>query len=275
MEDNKIPRPLEIFLVIIIGFFITIIFTQVLVLLLVPAPDDLQKNSLMLKILITVGEIGLFIVPVVYLRMKQYPMQPLFRWNKVPSEILLVSVPLGFAISIIGDEFDRLVSMVIPAPELLSEITESLKINSSSEFVFMVFGAVVVAALVEESLIRGLLQISMEKYQNVTRAVIYSSLAWTAIHGIIYWALQIFLLGIILGYLAWRSNSVIPSIICHAINNALALFFYNVAVSKYIPMYEWKGHVSPLILIPAILILVYGIRYFDGYYRALKNQEAG
>ncbi len=271
MEEEKIPRPLEIFLIIILGFFLTLIATQILVMVFVPGPEITQKNPLILKILITVGEIGLFIIPFLYLKIKQYPLKTLFRWNTVPSEILVVSIPLGFAISIIGDEFDRLVSMLIPAPEMLSEITESLKIHSSSELIFMVLGAVIIAALVEESLIRGLLQISMEKYQNVTRAVIYSSLAWTAIHGIIYWALQIFLLGVILGYLAWRSNSIIPSVICHAINNTLALVFYNVAISRYLPVYEWKGHVSPLFLVPAVFIVIYGIRYFDGYYRTAEN----
>ena len=34
-----------------------------------------------------------------------------------------------------------------------------------------------------------------------------------------FWAVQIFIMGVIIGFLAWRTDSVIPGIIVHALNN--------------------------------------------------------
>lgn len=274
-NEHKIPKPLEAFLIIILGFFVTLSITQLAVILFSPEMDEPQKNSEIMKLLITIGELGLGLVPYLYLRYKKYVIPQIFRWKKTPSTIVWLSVPLGISLSIVSDELDRIINMVIPAPEIISEIAESLRVHSGADLVLMLVGAVLVAAIVEESLIRGLLQLSIEKYQNVTRAVIYSSLAWAAIHGILYWALQIFLLGVVLGYLAWRTGSIVPSAICHAINNLMALIFYNIPVSKYLPFYEWKAHVSPLILLPALLIIVYGIRYLDNFYLNLADGESG
>jgi membrane protease YdiL (CAAX protease family) len=83
----------------------------------------------------------------------------------------------------------------------------------------------------------------------------------------LYWAIQIFLLGIILGLLAWRSNSIIPSFIGHAINNAAALMFYNTEQTYFQGIYLWGNHVSPLILILAMAGLIYGVRAFYQYFQ--------
>jgi hypothetical protein len=84
----------------------------------------------------------------------------------------------------------------------------------------------------------------------------------------LYWAIQIFLLGIILGILAWRSNSIFPSVIGHATNNAAALLFYNIDQDKISGVYLWGGHVSPLFLLLASLGLILGIRAFYDHYRS-------
>jgi len=175
-------------------------------------------------------------------------------------------VIIGFSISILGDELDRIVNIIIPAPEFLAEISAVLQINSTLDLLILVGGAVIAAAFVEESIIRGFLQKSLEKYQDVTRAVIYASLAWTIIHGMLYWAIQIFLLGIILGLLAWRSNSIFPAVIGHAINNTLALIFNNIQQDNLKGVYLWGDHVSPLFLILAAAGVYFGVKYFYQYY---------
>lgn len=269
-EKEKIPKPLEAFLIILGGFVVTILASQAFILLLSPQADKAVQSSFVFKSLIILGELGLGLVPFFYLKLKRYPVKELFRWNPIPSQIFWISLPLGISLGIVGDELDRLISLIIPSPEILNELTSSMKVHSGSELIMMVLGVVIIAAVAEESIIRGMLQISMEKHHNVTRAVIYSSLAWTFIHGIIYWALQIFLLGVVLGYLAWRTNSIWPSVICHAVNNGLALLFYNVNVTESLSVYEWKGHVSPLFFVPALVTLFYTLRYLDSYYRAFS-----
>ena len=266
-EQQQFPRPIEAFVVIIVSFIFIMLVTQSILLLLSPSPEQIDNTSSSLKLLITFGEAGLIIIPLIYVRRKKFSITRIFRWKKIPVHIILWSIVIGLSISIIGDELDRLMTIIIPAPDFLAEIAEALRINSLADFLILSSGAVLAAAFVEESIIRGFLQISLEKYQDVTRAVIYASLAWTIIHGMLYWAIQIFLLGIILGLLAWRSNSIFPSVIGHAINNAAALIFYNVDQQIFKGIYLWGDHVSPLFLLPAGLGLVWGVKAFYQYYR--------
>jgi membrane protease YdiL (CAAX protease family) len=266
-EKESFPKPIEAFLVIIASFFFIVLIIQAFIFLFLPNPQQISQSSTSLKILITFGEIGLIVIPLIYVKRANLSMKTVFRWNRIPLKMILWSIIIGLCISIIGDEMDRLVNLIIPAPEFLGEISDALQIQSFTDFIVLITGAVLAAAFVEESIIRGFLQISLEKHQDVTKAVIYASLAWTIIHGMLYWAIQIFLLGIILGLLAWRSNSIIPSFIGHAINNAAALLFYNTDQNYYQGIYLWGNHVSPLILILAMAGLIYGVRSFYRFFQ--------
>jgi len=265
-EKPRFPRPLEAFLVIIAGFIFIVLLTQIFLWVFVSQPEELEETSTTFKVLITLGELGLIVIPLIYIKNLHLSLKDTFRWNSIPSEIVFWSVIIGFSISVLGDEMDRLVSMIIPAPEFLAEISAAMQINSTLDLLILVTGAVIAAAFIEESIIRGFLQKSLEKYQDVTRAVIYASLAWTIIHGMLYWAIQIFLLGIILGLLAWRSNSIFPSVIGHAINNTLALIFNNIQQENLEGIYLWGDHVSPLFLILAVAGVFFGVKYFYQYY---------
>ena len=265
-EKPRFPKPLEAFLVIIAGFIFIVLLTQFFLWIFISQPEELEETSTIFKILITLGEFGLIIIPLIYIKNLNLSLKETFRWNGIPREIVFWSVIIGISMSLIGDEMDRLVSIIIPAPEFLAEISAAMQINSTLDFFILVMGAVIAAAFVEESIIRGFLQKSLEKYQDVTRAVIYASLAWTIIHGMLYWAIQIFLLGIILGLLAWRSNSIFPSVIGHAINNTLALVFNNIHQENLEGIYLWGDHVSPLFLILASMGLFFGVKYFNQYY---------
>ena len=266
-DKDSFPKPIEAFLVIIASFFFVVLIIQAFIFLFLPDPQQISQSSTSLKILITFGELGLIVIPLIYVRRTNLSLQKVFRWNSIPINMIIWSIIIGFSISIIGDEMDRLVNLIIPAPEFLGEISEALQILSFTDFIVLFTGAVLAAAFVEESIIRGFLQLSLEKHQDVTKAVIYASLAWTIIHGVVYWAIQIFLLGIILGLLAWRSNSIVPSFIGHAINNAAALLFYNVDQSYFQGLYLRGDHVSPVMLIPAIAGLVYGVKAFYNHYQ--------
>jgi len=264
-EEKKIPKPLESILLIIGSIFISLFLIQIGIFIFYQDPLENIEEISRSKMILLFGEFSMILLPFFYLKIKQYSLKDIFRWNPIDNRLILTSIYLGIALSIVGDELDRIISVFIPPPDFLEDLAIMMKINSSGDFIVLVVGVVIIAAIVEESVFRGMLQMSLEKYSDVTKAVIYSSLVWTFIHGIIYWAIQIFLIGVVLGYLAWRTKSIIPSAICHAINNALALWQINSGESESV--YEWQGHVSPLFLIPAIVFLVIGVKYFADFYR--------
>jgi hypothetical protein len=133
-------------------------------------------------------------------------------------------------------------------------------LDSSGFAIISIFTIAIVAPVFEEMIFRGFLQKFLEeKWQDPTRAILVTSLFFTLVHMNPFWAIQIYLLGIVLGFLAWKTGSIIPGIILHALNNGLALFFFK-AKDSIDPVYLWGGHVSPLFLIPAIMILVLGFK---------------
>lgn len=280
MDDQPlIPTPLQATLVIVASLLFSIIFAELIVLPFMPDDPASLEGSPMVKLVLVLGETGLIILPLLFLKRKGFPIKAIFRWNPVNRHVILIAIILGFAMTIVGDELDRLINIIFTPPEFLEQLEASLKITSFLDLILLFIGTVIIASVVEESVFRGFLQITLENHLNVTKAVIYSSIFWALIHGILFWAVQIFLMGVILGYLAWRTKSIIPSAICHAINNGMALFFTNggdtAGGSTFYSVYEWKGHVSPLILIPAIIILVKAIQFLDeSYFRGNSSPSS-
>lgn len=90
--------------------------------------------------------------------------------------------------------------------------------------VFALNAAAVVAGapLAEELLFRGAGYSLLERLGPAT-AIVLSSLAWAAAHGLVEAFPLIFALGIGLGILRRMTGSVLPAILLHAVFNALAL----------------------------------------------------
>jgi hypothetical protein len=86
----------------------------------------------------------------------------------------------------------------------------------------MVLAVAVVAPTAEELLFRGLLQGSLERRLGNWAGLVVAGLAFGVLHGRLRF-LPVSLLGILIGYMTMRTNSVISGILAHSGNNALAL----------------------------------------------------
>jgi membrane protease YdiL (CAAX protease family) len=220
--------------------------------------------------LIDLGKIGaifielLFILPpLIYLRVKHYSVKQCFRWNGISIELVFSTLLLGISLIILLDEIDRIFNMFFPMPvEALELLSEFLIIETSSDYLFLFLGAVIFAAVCEESLFRGFIQLSMEAYGSVTKAVLFSALLFALAHFNPWWLVQILILGVFLGFVSWRANSVLPAILIHGVNNALALWMGNTSNETEWNWYSSGDHVSPSVLIAAAAGLFLGIKFF-------------
>ena len=274
-EKNEEPRsilPLEAGIIILCSFFFTIIPEIFIISLSPEAIETGELGSFLSKLILVVGEAGLIIFPIIYLRSRDFSPFKAFRLSPIPGHIAGVSIAIGFGLTILVDELDRLIQLAFPAAiEWTKGLEPMMRAESGLELLLLILGAVVLAAVVEEALFRGLLQEAIEKHIDVTKAVVYSSLIWAAFHFNPYFALQTFLFGFFLGYLTWRSGSIYPAVICHAINNSVAVLFYNSDFDALFPYYQWENHVSPLFILLAIFAVYRGIVYIDAYYRRWKE----
>jgi membrane protease YdiL (CAAX protease family) len=259
MDESRYPEPVEA-LMVVLSAFALIILIGLLYNLLANWGFDLNKIDKNMQIFFIFGGSLFLIVPLIYARYRQFEIQSLFRFNAVSTSIIIQSVLIGLALTILSDELDRIINLIYPLPDWLTEQLEPLKAENNFELFLIIIGAVFIAAIAEEGLFRGFLQFSLEKRGDVTRAVLLSSLTWTMIHMNLYWAIQLFLMGIVIGYMAWRTNSIIPAIIIHSLNNLVGVLFLNFDLEPYMHWYEWNDHVSPIVVVLSGAILFFSIK---------------
>jgi uncharacterized protein len=88
--------------------------------------------------------------------------------------------------------------------------------------------AVVLAPLWEELTFRGFLLSALANTRiGFWGGAIVANILWTSLHATYSWAgvASVFLAGLILSWLVWRTGSIKPAIITHAIGNVFALAF--------------------------------------------------
>ena len=150
--------------------------------------------------------------------------------------------------------------MFIEAPKYVIDLNGVLKPESLSGYLLLFIAVVIIAPLGEELLFRGFFQKVLEdNWKDITRSVLVTALIFSFIHMNPFWFAQIYILGILLGFLAWKTNSIIPPLILHSLNNLIALVL-SFTTNNETSFYLYKGHVSPWILLLAIIIVYTGFK---------------
>ncbi|MEH2570533.1 CPBP family intramembrane glutamic endopeptidase [Bradyrhizobium sp. AZCC 2289] len=108
-------------------------------------------------------------------------------------------------------------------PGFMGDVLKSAQADGSVWLLLIAF--CVAAPISEELLARGFLYRGWsESFLRVPGAILLSSLAWTALHMQYNWFFfgEIFSIGLLLGYLRYRSNSLWLTIVLHGLNNFAA-----------------------------------------------------
>ena len=204
---------------------------------------------------------GFLVLPVlIYLKRKSFDFRDSLRLNFVSRDIIYATFFISIGAMILSDELNILIGMIIPIPDSFLQIEALLKPKDHFSLVLLVITIVIIAPIGEELLFRGFLQKGLEKaWNDVTRAILFSSLFFAVIHFNPFWIIQIYFLGVLLGFLAWKTNSIIPCIIFHMIINATSLFFTSIEDSIE-PIILWNGHINPILIFIGIVSFWYGFK---------------
>ena len=173
-----------------------------------------------------IGQASMLVPLLYYISKKKAPLFKTVRLNPISYQILLYTILFSLGLIIISDELDRIMQVFIPAPDYITDLDQLLRPDTIVGFILLFIAVSIFAPIGEEILFRGFLQQFLEQYwKDTTKAILVTSLIFSAIHFNPYWFIQIYLLGIMLGFLTWKTNSVIPSIILHGLNNTMAMLF--------------------------------------------------
>lgn len=197
------------------------------------------------------------------------------RWPGI--KIALVSMLIGIGMLVLSDSFERLAAIILPQSDALDKLQENMRqsliTQNVSELCIIIFVIVFMAGILEEMLFRGFLLVSLEQSGDITKAVMLTAFVFSFFHYVwIIWPwafIQILMLGVVLGVLAWKSDSIVPAVIIHMVNNAAKLIFLYTE-EETLTWYEWKGQVAPWIVLPAIGLVWFGIKYF---YRTIDAEQ--
>ena len=106
----------------------------------------------------------------------------------------------------------------------MEQLDDFVRIETTADILLLFGAAVLTAAVCEEFLFRGLLLQLLRRRSGWLVAIVSSALLFAVFHLNPVVLAPVGLVGAYLAVLVWRSGSLYPAILAHALNNGLALF---------------------------------------------------
>ncbi|MFR9620829.1 MAG: CPBP family intramembrane glutamic endopeptidase [Rikenellaceae bacterium] len=140
--------------------------------------------------------------------------------------------------------------------------------------IYMLLSLVVVAPIFEELLCRGVILEAIRKKRGALAGCVISALIFGIMHFEPQSALNAFIVGILLGYLYLRTNSIFAPILLHAVNNALAYFLliFGLAETSISELIN-NEYIYSIIYIVAAVILVVSLFGISRYISRLNRGD--
>jgi len=232
-------------------------------------PSALSGSNLGISsyIALFVAQIILVLPSALFLFKNGFNLSDNFRLNKISKETLFLSLILSFGAVLLTSEINILIDFIFPIPESFLNLDSLLAPGNPLSLLLIILTVVFVAPIGEEMVFRGFLQRYLENsWGDATRAILVSSLFFALIHFNPYWAIQIYFMGLLLGYLSWLTKSIYPSILMHmAINGTSMLFIFLGENAENALL--WKGHINPLLLILGAYTFWFSLKNMQFAYR--------
>ncbi|MGA2622225.1 MAG: CPBP family intramembrane glutamic endopeptidase [Bacteroidota bacterium] len=192
------------------------------------------ENATGFRVATAIGQCALILLPTIalarlatskpaqYLRLG-FPQPLVF----VPPIIGIFSLQQMLQVYLVFQEKIPLPQRLLPVIKQLKELVEEayrilVSSNSIPELLFVVVIVAFIPAIVEELMFRGLIQRSFEKGLGPLSGVVLTGVIFGAYHLNPFAFLPLAALGVYLGFLALRANSIWVSAAAHFFNNATA-----------------------------------------------------
>lgn len=211
---------------VLIGFLLAILLSVTLGLLLLIVSDgdiDLLSRPATVLVLTLVGQFG-FLGGVWFgLAMSRTDWRETLALRPVPSLAILLAMLAMFAASVAGDWVAVAIDERWPnLPSTLKVFAQIVQALSPGWLALAVLALTTIPAVVEEWLCRGLLFTALQSRWSPTATIFATAAVFGALHCDPLQSPVAFLMGLFLGVIRLRTDSVVPCIAAHATNNAVA-----------------------------------------------------
>jgi membrane protease YdiL (CAAX protease family) len=180
------------------------------------------------KRLIIVDELGaILLAPILIAMLLGLRYRDAFLMRSTHWAHYVAAVATAVPLQLFGGALQEIVLDLLPGGDAWRELLEDaleplLRGNSTADLLLLMLGAVVLAAVCEEVLFRGLMMQLLARGGRWRSAIFISALLFAVFHLDFIGLLPRTLLGIYFGILVWRSGSIFPAMLAHGANNLLA-----------------------------------------------------
>ncbi len=136
--------------------------------------------------------------------------------NPFPYAIIPISVVIILSYQILLEPLQTF----MPTSDFLLQMEKGIKEQPYSYFIMIA----VAAPILEEILFRGVILDGFLKNYKPLHAILASAFIFAIIHGNLIQGLSALVAGTLFGWIYWKTKSILPSIILHAINNSISFF---------------------------------------------------
>ncbi len=209
-----------------IGSYVLKLFLQialVVLLAMTDVPDTFTSTMGGICLITSLNELAFFLTPLAYGKIRGRNL--LFDMGfetKFSPWVALLCIPLTVAVICLGSP---LANAFVKLVELIGYRTEnvtSVVVDSGSDLALTLVFVALIPAVAEEYLFRGNIARGLSK-NGYFFAIFVSSALFAFMHGNPLQLVHQFILGVVCAVLYFSTRSLVPSIILHFLNNALAL----------------------------------------------------
>jgi uncharacterized protein len=256
-------------IIITIVIFIFFAIGTAIITVLLPGGMDSQW----FPIATSFGEFAFLLLPVLIIT-KYVPMErkELLRLNFSPARKYIIWGLIAFiALKFFSMGFQTFQDMIVPQSlrvwydSMIKENVDKyfvlLKCNTLPGFLKSIFIGAISPAICEEFLFRGYLQRSLEERLAPKYAILISALLFAGVHLNLVDLVGLIMLGILLGYMAYSSKSILPSILIHFANNFIAVIF--IFITGIFNLKDFENSSIPVSWSILLIIIGLGLLFYS------------
>lgn len=138
---------------------------------------------------------------------------------------------------------------------------------------WMMFTSIVIAPIMEEILFRGILQDALMRKYGVFVGILIASSVFGIVHIIPQQVVNAFMIGIVLGYIYYRTGALLPVILIHCINNAISYFTWMLNGETLLSTREQMGNDTLYFTVYGIACVLFVIGFVSIAIRISKEEK--
>ena len=193
-----------------------------------------------------------------------------FTWRKkkVSLGMMTLFIVLTLALVVVLDLLE-----FIPFPKFMTDMLKDLVQPNIYSFL----AAVIFAPVLEELLFRGIILEGFLHNYSPKKAIMWSALIFGIAHANPLQFLDAFFAGLFIGWIYFRTRSLIPGIMIHFINNLIVFIIMVVSGNGDTPLFNIIGntYIYLTLVFLSMLLLISGIKYFTKKTENVPDVEKG